>query len=212
MTFVNNLLNMNLALKTTGTFLLVVLLFGMMACSKSHLTVTQQIDLDKKAKAGLVAALVDLPPAGGSRPYPSQEVEKEAREIAQALVDQTRETNKDFKMNTSPKWHNVMIKMGSRKKGYCYQWVPELLKALPPQPMKYFERHWGGSFLSLGRENNAVIITKRSAPLETGLVYDAWRGVGRPFWIPVSQDKHYQWSERFNEIEILTGQAKVEAK
>ncbi|MDZ4224844.1 MAG: hypothetical protein U1D33_02945 [bacterium] len=155
-------------------------------------------------------ALIALPQVEGSGAYPSVEVQKEAGVIAKALVDQTGETNKEFKMSGGPKWHNFKIKMGAREKGYCYEWVPELLKALPQEPMKYYERHWGGSFMSMGRENNAVIITKRGAPLETGIVYDAWRGVGQPFWIPVAQDKKYQWEERFNETQILGGEAKVE--
>ncbi|MDP2600447.1 MAG: hypothetical protein Q8P84_06945 [Deltaproteobacteria bacterium] len=158
----------------------------------------------------LTHALIALPQVEGSGAYPSVEVQKEAGVIAKALVDQTGETNKEFKMSGGPKWHNFKIKMGAREKGYCYEWVPELLKALPQEPMKYYERHWGGSFMSMGRENNAVIITKRGAPLETGIVYDAWRGVGQPFWIPVAQDKKYQWEERFNETQILGGEAKVE--
>lgn len=115
-------------------------------------------------------------------------------------------------MKGGPIWHNYQIESGIKTKGYCYHWVPELLKALPPYPMQYFERHWGGSFLSLGRENNAVIITKRGAPLVTGVVYDAWRGVGKPFWKYVAQDKKYRWEQRFYEAQILRGEAKAEPK
>jgi len=172
-------------------------------CAK-QLSSIQRADLDQKAIVQLTQDLSALHDTAG--------VEREAHQIAQALVNQTRETNKEFKMNGGPIWHNFLIKLGVRKKGYCYDWVPELLKALPPRPMHYFERHWGGSFLSLGRENNAVIITKREAPLKTGIVYDAWRGVGKPFWRNVAEDKKYRWEERFSEAEILAGEARVEAK
>lgn len=171
----------------------------------------KRVEIDQKAIAQLAAALIQIPQAEGTPPYPTQRVSEEAHRVAKALVDQTRETNKEFKMSGGPKWHNAMISLGFKKKGRCYDWVPELLKALPPQPMLYFERHWGGSFESMGRENNGVIITKRGAPLKTGIVYDAWRGVGFPYWRLVSKDV-YPWKQRFSEMEILMGEAKVEPK
>lgn len=183
----------------------IFLLFFLSSCARQQSAPINLAD-------ALTDALIALPQVEGSGAYPSVEVQKEAALISKALVDQTRETNKDFRMSGGPKWHNFKIKMGVREKGYCYEWVPELLKALPPEPMQYYERHWGGSFMSMGRENNAVIITKRGALLETGIVYDAWRGVGKPFWIPVAQDKKYQWVQRFNETQILAGEAKVEPK
>ena len=180
-------------------------------CAK-QLSPAARRDLDRGAVVALTEALSRLPQSEKYSSLDSGAVKKEAHQIAQALVVQTRETNKEFKMSGGPIWHNFLIKIGVRKKGYCYHWVPELLKALPSEPMKYFERHWGGSFLSLGRENNAVIITRRGALLETGIVYDAWRGVGKPFWRFVAEDKKYRWEERFSEAEILAGEAKVEAK
>lgn len=160
----------------------------------------------------LATTLISLPQSEKYPPYNPEAVREEAEEIAQTLVNQTDVTNKEFQMTGGPVWHNFLIKSGFRKKGYCYDWVPELLKALPPVPMKYFERHWGGSFLSMGRENNGVIFTKRGAPLSTGIVYDAWRGGGKPYWRYVSQDKKYRWEERFSEAEILRGEARVEPK
>lgn len=182
----------------------------MLGCAKSHLDYSMP---DQQAAIfALKQDLVKLPQIKENLPYPRKEVEAEADLIAKALVNQTRETNKIFKMSGGPKWHNFLIHLGIRKRGFCYDWVPELLQALPPYPMKFFERHWGGSFLSLGRENNAVIVTKRGASLESGMVYDAWRGVGQPFWVLVGQDKKYSWTERFTETEILLGKAKVEPK
>ncbi|OGQ04539.1 MAG: hypothetical protein A2W61_00615 [Deltaproteobacteria bacterium RIFCSPLOWO2_01_44_7] len=181
-------------------------------CVKTHLSVAQQSELDQKAIVEITKALVALPVSSKIIYTDQKGVEAEAALVAKALVNQTRETDKEFQMTGGPKWHNFLIKLGVRKKGYCYHWVPELLKALPTHPLKFFERHWGGSFQSLGRENNAVIITKRGAPLQTGIVYDAWRGVGKPFWLTVAKDKKYPWTERFNETEILNGEAKVEPK
>jgi len=186
---------------------LISLLFLLSSCGgHSPGNPVQREKMDKKAITQLTADLIKLPPAEGNVPSPS--VEEEAHLIASALINQTRETNKEFKMSGGPKWHNFMITMGFRKKGRCYDWVPELLKALPPKPMQYYERYWGGSFESMGRENNAVIITKRGASLKDGIAYDAWRGVGQPFWRIVGKDI-YPWEIRFSEAEILRGEAHV---
>lgn len=180
--------------------LISLLLLVHFSCSK-QLSPAQRENFDQKAIVELTEALVQL--------HGLRKVEEEARQIAKSLVDQTRETNKEFRMSGGHDWHNFLIKIGLREKGYCYHWVPELLKALPPLPLRYFERHWGTSFLSHGRENNAVVLIKRGAPFETGIVYDAWRGVGKPFWRLVAQDKKYKWRQRFSEAEILRGEAHV---
>lgn len=184
----------------------IALLFLLSSCAGYNSgNPAQREEMDKKAIAQLTADLLKMPPTEGNVP---SAMEAEAHLIASTLVNQTRETNKEFKMSGGSKWHNFMITMGFRKKGRCYDWVPELLKALPPKPMKYYERCWGGSFQSMGREDNAVIITKRGAPLKDGIAYDAWRGVGHPFWRIVGKDI-YPWEVRFSEAEILRGEAHV---
>lgn len=176
------------------------------------LSPAQRFSLEEKAARELSQALIRLSPSEKTPPVSPEVVSKEAILIATALVRQTFKTNEEFRMTHGPIWSNFLIKIGRREKGYCYHWVPELLKALPPVPLQAFERHWGGSFLSLGRENNGVILTRRGAPLATGVVYDAWRGVGKPFWKKVAEDKKYRWEERFSEARILTGEAVVEGK
>lgn len=194
---------------------MVVVLFG---CAPQTLALrgraetSSQAHRDRLAIENLARELMILPENPKANAVGPQVVEHEAHLIAKLLVDQTRETNKEFRMTGGPIWSNFLIKIGKREKGYCYHWVPELLRALPQRPMQAFERHWGGSFLSMGRENNAVIITRRAAGLATGIVYDAWRGGGRPFWKKVNEDKKYHWEHRFSESQILLGEANVEGK
>lgn len=198
-------------MKKITLFLFSILVFHL-ACAPQTMAPQMHAEFDLQAVRMLAADLISLPFNEKVPAVESKTVEQEAWRIAQALVDQTRKTQKEFRMSRGPIWSNFLIKIGKREKGYCYHWVPELLRGLPQQPMQAFERHWGGSFLSLGRENNAVIITRRAAPLATGIVYDAWRGVGLPFWKKVSEDKKYRWEQRFNESQILLGEAQVEGK
>lgn len=184
-------------------FALSCFIFG---CAPSHLTDQNSV------AAALAQDLARLPSAEKTLSFDSKIVKEEALLIAKALVDQTQKTNAEFQMVRPPLWHNFLIKLGLKKKGYCYHWVPELLKSLPQHPLQAFERHWGGSSINRLHENNALILTRRGAPLATGIAYDAWRGVGRSWWKKVAEDKKYRWEERFTESQILRGEAKVEGK
>lgn len=198
-------------LKITAIFVWLGVLLLEAGCAKQPLTAVERADLDRRAIVEISEALQQLPLSPKLKIVPQNTVTKEAKLIASRLVNQTRETNKEFRMTTTPNWHNFLIHLGKRKKGYCYHWVQELLKALPGEPLQAFERHWGVAYKTLD-ENNAVIITRRGAPLETGIVYDAWRGSGRPWWKHVKEDKKYKWRQRFHEGQILRGEGVVVPK
>lgn len=131
-------------------------------------------------------------------------LEEEALEIASTLVETTALLNKEYQMARSVLWHNFLIKIGAKKGGYCYQWTENLLTNLPSKKFQYFERHWGVHNDRKATENNAVIITRRGDPINKGIVYDAWRGKGYPYWRQVSKDTQ-DWTELFTEGDILAG-------
>lgn len=135
---------------------------------------------------------------------PDPAAEHEALIIATTIVQTTRLESEKYRMVGSPLFNNFLIQIGVKKQGFCYHWTEALLKALPPLPFKYYERHWGGANVAKMTENNGVIITARGAPVASGIVYDAWRGAGTPWWRLV-RDDHYPWMERYSEQEILTG-------
>lgn len=132
------------------------------------------------------------------------EAEAEALAIATVLVQTTRAQGTRYRMVGSPLFNNFLIRIGAKERGYCYHWTEALFKSLPPVPGEYYERHWGGANVGRMTENNGVVITARGAPVASGIVYDAWRGAGRPWWTWV-RDDHYPWMERYNEQEILSG-------
>ena len=53
-------------------------------------------------------------------------------------------------------------------------------------------------------ENNGVLIMAKGTELSQGLIYDAWRGAGRPYWINVGED-HYRWKIRYDAASIARG-------
>lgn len=135
----------------------------------------------------------------------------EAEDITMHMITTTRTLSKKFNMIHSAIMNNLLVNIGSKEGGQCYQWVRGLLADLPTKPYQVFERTWGGSRLQTFLENNSVIFTVRGQDLQTGILYDAWRGRGNPWWKLVRKD-HYPWSVRFTEAQILAGEAKVEGK
>lgn len=188
---------------------LLLLVFCLVGCSREHITFSGRFANEEAAIFSLANSLILL--NNNKAPFSAEVVKKEAHLIAKRLVAATYQTNKTFRMTTGPNWHNHLIKLGLRQKGYCYHWTAALLEALPQRRLQVFERHWAVAYKRFD-ENNAVILTKRGDPLASGLVYDAWRGAGKPYWKKVSEDKKYRWQQRFNESEILLKEAKVEPK
>ncbi len=133
---------------------------------------------------------------------------QESEDIAIRMVTTTRVLSKKFDMIHSAILNNLLVNIGSKEGGQCYQWVRGLLAELPPTPYQVYERTWGGSRVHKFLENNSVIFTVRGQDLQTGVLYDAWRDHGNPWWRFVKKD-HYPWSVRFTETEILSGDARV---
>lgn len=146
--------------------------------------------------------------ASPNKPVSRDVAQQEADDIARRMVQTTRTLSQKFDMIHSAILNNLLVNIGSKKGGQCYQWVRGLLADLPPKPYAAFERTWGGSRIHRFLENNSVIFTLRGQPLATGILYDAWRAHGNPWWRKVSKD-HYPWDVRFSEEQILSGDAQV---
>lgn len=152
--------------------------------------------------------LLKLYDASPVRPATRDIARQEAEDISIRMVTTTRKLADEFRMIHSAVLNNVLVNIGAKEGGQCYQWVRGLLADLPAQPYQVFERTWGGAYLQRMMENNSVIFTIRGQDLKTGIVYDAWRAHGHPWWRKVSQD-HYPWMVDFTEAQILAGEALV---
>lgn len=161
---------------------------------------------DLESAARLRDALVALVQADDRRARRTPDVVAEADAIATALVAETRRRASEFRMVGSPLWNNFLMHTGRRKLGYCYHWTQVLATAVQTLPWRYFARSWGVASPGKVTENNGLVITARGAPLERGIVYDAWRGAGHPYWRAVHDDT-YRWEERFSEVQLRHGVA-----
>jgi hypothetical protein len=90
--------------------------------------------------------------------------------------------------------HNILVNLGWRKRGLCYQWADDLTARLEVLKLQTLKLHRGAARLGSRREHSAVVLTAVDQPFEQGIVLDAWRHGGRLFWSAVKADK-YPWQE-----------------
>ena len=115
--------------------------------------------------------------------------------MAKTIVETLYALSQKWKIGSSAILTNMLINWGVKEKGFCYHYAFELRRALGAHHWIRFEPRWGAAWEGTFRENNALVITARRAPFESGLVVDPWRTAGRPFWTPVKGDR-FPWVEK----------------
>ena len=89
--------------------------------------------------------------------------------------------------------HNILVRIGARDRGLCYQWTEDLIKELTKLNLKTYDLHWGVAYRGSDlREHNTVVITANGSGFEDGIVLDPWRNSGVLYWAAVKEDE-YPW-------------------
>lgn len=143
------------------------------------------------------SSLPNPPPNGGGdapkAPTQNEEsLEFECNHLAIILIGEIQKLQKEYKINTFPTIHNVLIAIKIKKRGACKHWAEDLLTKLEKEPRTFFDIYWGQAHAATVREHNVAVLVPRGQVFKKGLVIDPWRTAGKPFWIPVSED-HYPW-------------------
>lgn len=120
--------------------------------------------------------------------------ERDAAIVATLAYDYPRELARQYRLVRPPLWHNLLINVGLKKRGLCYQWAEDLAAKLQSTENRSLELHWGVARPGSFREHNTVVITARQQPFSSGLVLDPWRQSGTLFWSAVTNDV-YPWIE-----------------
>lgn len=142
----------------------------------------------------LEEAIVDLPAKGVS----ASDRLAEAQAVATTTLSTLSELQKRYRMIRPALLHNLLINARFKKEGFCWHWTRDLKERLAKLPLKEYDLLWAKAREGSFREHNALVIVSRGMPLKEGLVLDGWRRSGRPFWIPVKNDR-YPWKEE-NEV------------
>ena len=90
--------------------------------------------------------------------------------------------------------HNVLVNLGVRQRGLCFQWADDLSAKLETLELRTLKLRRGVARLETRREHSSVVLTATGQAFDEGIVLDAWRHSGRLYWCGVKEDK-YPWKE-----------------
>ena len=120
----------------------------------------------------------------------------EAGDLAQTAISYSYHLAEEYRVVRPAIFHNLLVRIGLKDRGLCYQWTEDLMNRLYLMQLKSFQLHWGVAYRgSELREHNTVVVTASGQKFEEGIVLDPWRNSGDLFWARVKYD-HYPWKER----------------
>lgn len=121
---------------------------------------------------------------------------EEAAEAARVSVYYSEQLAEYYDMLKWVEMHNVLVNLGLKRGGLCFQYAENLLAELEERKFQSLDLHrgiaWKGDLFD---EHNCVILTARGDAFDTGIVLDAWRNAGHLRWAPVKKD-YYPWVEK----------------
>lgn len=123
------------------------------------------------------------------------ELHKEASLLAVNLFAETRRLKKTYKLVPLPMVHNGLINFGIKQRGACKHWAEDILAFLQPLPREFFSVTWGEAYPGKMLEHNVTVVIPKGHSFADGLLFDPWRTGGKPFWVRVGHDPHYDWKQ-----------------
>src|SRR5437773_9341466 len=132
----------------------------------------------------------------------------DARRVAYAAYMTGLELRREWRVVWLPGVQNLLVNMGARKGGLCFQWATELLVRLDALKLQTLELHWAESFANTSGEHNVIVVTARGQAFEQGILLDNWRQSGHLVWTQVAMDPEYHWKENKSEAARRLGRAR----
>src|SRR6266550_1688869 len=98
----------------------------------------------------------------------------EARRVAYAAYMTGLELRREWRVVWLPGVQNLLVNMGARKGGLCFQWATELLVRLDALKLQTLELHWAESFAKTSGEHNVIVVTAReqACSFKASTIYD----------------------------------------
>jgi hypothetical protein len=132
----------------------------------------------------------------------------DARRVAYTAYMTGVELRRQWRVVWLPGLQNLLVNMGARKGGLCFQWATELLVRLDALKLQTIELRWAESFANTNGEHNVIVVTARGQAFEEGILLDNWRYSGHLVWTQVAMDPEYHWKENKSELVRRLGKAR----
>lgn len=101
--------------------------------------------------------------------------EKEAKMFAKEALSYPRVLAEKYKLMAPANFQNMLINMGMRERGLCYEWTEDMITHLKKQNYRSFDLRWGVAFKGEPMEHNSVVLVAKALLLIA--VYSSILGV-----------------------------------
>ena len=132
----------------------------------------------------------------------------EARRVAYAAYMTGVQLRREWRVVWLPGVQNLLVNIGARNGGLCFQWATELLVRLDALRLQTLDLHWAESFANTSSEHNVIVVTARGQAFKEGILLDTWRYSGQLVWTQVAMDPEYHWTENKSELARRLGRAR----
>ncbi len=121
----------------------------------------------------------------------------EAKQLSYEIFQETEKLKQKFNPTSQPLFNNILVNVGVKEKGLCYQWSDALYLHFSKKQYTHFEFHLlvanKGEYFY---EHNTLVVVAKGGKVLEGIVIDPWRNSGKLYFSKVSEDREYEWKHR----------------
>lgn len=117
---------------------------------------------------------------------------RKAENFAFVAVTTAANLREQYQVDMAPWIHNMEVNAGQKPRGLCFHYAKDIAAALQPLAAPDWQLYFVHAKPREILEHNAVVVTARGKPWQSGIVLDGWRHSGVLYFGPVREDK-YPW-------------------
>lgn len=127
----------------------------------------------------------------------SQKIDKnEAKSLAYEAINHSKKLANEYEIVAPALFHNSLVNMGIKQKGYCYHYANDLKAYLHSKKFKSFKLIKAVANKGEYFEHTSLVLTRDDISFENSIILDAWRDSGILYFSKVKDDKRYKWEKR----------------
>ncbi|WP_083568562.1 hypothetical protein [Arcobacter sp. LA11] len=169
-------------------FILITIILSFTACSIKHdnIKLKDRSYENKKIKK-LARDILSL----------SKEIDKkEALKVSYDAITYSKYLANKFQVVKPALFHNTLINLNLKEKGFCYHYANELQLYLKTKKFKTFNFIRAVANRGEYFEHSSLVLTRDDVSFENSIILDAWRDSGELFWSKVKDDVKYKWEKK----------------
>jgi hypothetical protein len=120
-----------------------------------------------------------------------------AEYFAKVAVTTAANLRGQYQVRMAPWIHNMEVNSGIKPRGLCFHYAKDMAAALQPLAAPDWELHLVQAKPKEVLEHNAIVVTARGKPWQSGIVLDGWRYSGVLYFGPVMDDR-YPWQPKYS--------------